>query len=311
MKKDYLLFGKKLLIFLVVIGVLDVAGGKLFQRFYLKGTSGESAQTTYALTKATEDCVVFGSSRAVHHYIPSLFTDSLKLSCYNAGKDGQGILYQYAVLNSILSRKAPRAIVLDVDADEFTDNEVSYGRLSALLPYYYVQKEVQPIVNERGYYERIKVLSSLYRFNSLLLNTLVSTVKQDSDGFENGYKPLNKWWNRPLEKAAKKRVENIDTIKVGYFKKFLQSAQAKNIAVFVVVSPVFEKETVKASSLQMVQNICEEMKLPFLNVRQDPRFISHPDYFADIDHLNEKGALAYTRYICNEISRNHLINSNK
>lgn len=307
MTKDYILFGKKLLIFLIIISILDVIGGKLFERFYFKGRSGESAQTTYALTKATEDCLVFGSSRAVHHYIPAIFTNSLKLSCYNAGKDGQGILYQYAVLNSILSRKIPKAIILDVDAEEFTENEISYGRLSALLPYYYRQKEVQPVVNERGYYERVKVFSSLYRFNSLLLNTLFSSVKKGPDGFENGYNPLRKQWNKPLNDAATRRKEVIDTTKVHYFKKFMLQAKARNIAVFVVVSPVFEKETVKASSLQMVRDICEQMELPFLDARQDARFISHPEYFADIDHLNETGALVYTRYICDEINRNNII----
>ena len=41
------------------------------------------------LTKA--DLLVFGSSRANHHYVPEVFEDSLKLTFYNTGKDGSGI----------------------------------------------------------------------------------------------------------------------------------------------------------------------------------------------------------------------------
>ena len=38
------------------------------------------------------DVLIMGSSRAHHHYVPEIISDSLGLSCYNTGKDGNGII---------------------------------------------------------------------------------------------------------------------------------------------------------------------------------------------------------------------------
>jgi hypothetical protein len=307
MKHECIRFGKKVFIVAGILVVLDILAGKLFDHFYFRSTSGESAQTTYAVTTAAEDCQVFGSSRAVHHYVPGIIEERFSYSCYNAGKDGQGILYQYAVLKSILLRKAPRVILLDVDADEFRQNEAAYGRLSALLPYYYSHQEVQPVVNERSRYEQIKALSGLYRYNSLLLNTVSNVFKQENDGMEKGYKPLQKQWNKALAAAKKMRKESIDSIKINYFRQFLGDAKKAGSTVVVLVSPVFEKETTPVVSLEIAKSICEELRVPFINSRQEAQFISQPAYFADIDHLNEQGARAYTGYICNEIRKRRLV----
>jgi hypothetical protein len=302
MKKDYIRLLKKIFIIAVLLIVIDVLAGKLFQQFFYKLKSGESAQTTYAVTKANEQCVIFGSSRAVHHYIPSVVEDTFALSCYNAGKDGQGILYQYAVLKSMLSRTTPRVIILDVDADEFVENEAGYGRLSALLPYYYYQKEVQDVVNERSPYEPFKALSGLYRYNSLLLNTVFGSIKQENDGIEKGYKPLDKIWNKPMAEGRTNKKEKVDSIKIEYFKNFITEAKKQGTAVYVVVSPVFETQIVKPSSLQIAEDLCKQEEVPFINVRQESAFISHPEYFADIEHLNESGAGIYSKFICNRIN---------
>lgn len=303
MKKDYIRLVKKIMVIAGILVVIDLALTKLFQHFYFKLRSGESAQTTYAVTKATDQWIVFGSSRAVHHYIPSIIEDSFALSCYNAGKDGQGILYQYGVLKSILSRTTPKVIIIDADADEFRENEAGYGRLSALLPYYYSKREVQDVVNERSRYERIKTFSGLYRYNSLFLNTFFGNLKQDSDGIEKGYKPLDKLWNKPLTSAMAIKKDPIDSLKVNYFKRFIEDAKKRGSDVFVVVSPVFEREITRPVSLQITESICKNMGATFIDARQDTAFISHPEFFADIDHLNEKGALVYTKFICNKIKQ--------
>lgn len=56
--------------------------------------------------------LIFGSSRAAHHYVPSILSDSLDMSCYNCGMDGNGIIYGYGKLKTITARYYPKIVIL-------------------------------------------------------------------------------------------------------------------------------------------------------------------------------------------------------
>src|SRR5574338_1233267 len=87
----------KLFSFLIILFLLDLAVGSLLKHFYFKQGSGLLYRTTYAMDSTRADILIFVSSTANHHYVPALFEDQLHLSCYNSGRDGNSILYSYAV----------------------------------------------------------------------------------------------------------------------------------------------------------------------------------------------------------------------
>ena len=72
--------------------------------------------------------LIFGSSRAAHHYVPSILSDSLDMSCYNCGLDGNGIIYGYGKLKTITARYYPKIVILDIQPtfDLFTNDNCKY-----------------------------------------------------------------------------------------------------------------------------------------------------------------------------------------
>jgi hypothetical protein len=301
-KREYFSFVKRLLIFAVILFAVDFLLGKCIGFLYFKMEKGNTARITYVMTKAKEDIVVFGSSRANHHYVPSFLEDSFHVKTYNAGMDGQSMPYYYCVLKAIQSRTHPKIVILDLNLDEFELSETGYNRLSALLPYYYLIKDIQPVINLRGPYEKLKSVSNLYRYNSFILPAVVNNIVKRKDDSEKGYVPLSKELSsdtKPLVDALKNYT--LDTLKVSLFKSFIKDATAKGSKVFVFISPMFRIQQAMTPTVSKAMAICKEENIPFVDFGQSSLFIAHPEYFQNSSHLNSKGADIYTRMICSEI----------
>ena len=99
---------------LFIVFLLDFSIGKTLRYFYFKQKCGRQYRATYAIEKTTADVLIFGSSRAYHHYVPGIIEDKMQQSCYNTGSPGQSLLFNYATLKAILKRYSPKLIVLDV-----------------------------------------------------------------------------------------------------------------------------------------------------------------------------------------------------
>jgi len=302
MSKSYIIFFKKLAILLLLLVAVDVLLGKLLAHYYFKMRTGQSARITYAMTKANEEVIVFGSSRANHNYVPGILEDIFHLKAYNAGVDGQSILYHYCVLKNIQLRVKPRVIILDLNVDEFAKDELSYNRLYALLPYYTVCKNIQPVVDLRSPYEPIKSLSNLYRYNSFILPVILNTTLSRTDDSKKGYVPLHRSLdlNLPVGSSGKKSIET-DSVKVNIFRSFIQDAKGSGANVFVFVSPRYQKQHSITSTIAIAEKICSLQQVSFINYCESSFFNTHPEYFQDIFHLNNNGAEIYTRMICEAI----------
>ena len=139
-----------LVIVALVVFVLDIAIGRMLRHYYFKETSGFHFRTTYSMDSAKSDILVFGSSSANHHYVPEVFEDSLKMTFYNTGRDGDGILFQTAILVSALKRYSPKLIILDY-SDDFKKNGDGYDSPTSLLPYYRTHKEVRKYIELKAH----------------------------------------------------------------------------------------------------------------------------------------------------------------
>lgn len=299
-------FLKKFSLLLVLVVASDFLLGNLLEYFYFRiKPSAPEFYTTYALNKAEEDIIVFGSSRAQHHYDPDPFEDNLHRTFYNTGKDGQGILYSFVVLKSILKRsQKSRIILLDINPDEFHSYQQDYDRLKELLPYYHSNNAVKEIVDLKGPFEKIKAYSYLYRYNSLFLTIVIHNLSVDSDFTEKGFEPildqvwqeeLGNWW---LE-------EQIDFTEVELFKKFLIEAQNANCEVYVVISPTYRKYRRQTQSIQIAEKICRDLNVPLFNYDQNPLFLNNRMLFVDPTHLNDDGAKLYSEIISSQLATNN------
>ncbi len=83
------------------------------------------------------------------------------MSCYNTGRDGKIIFYNYAVLKSILKRYTPKIAILDFNREEFSNDGESYDRLSSLFPYYYNHPEIRPILKLKNPLKKLKLFKNI------------------------------------------------------------------------------------------------------------------------------------------------------
>jgi hypothetical protein len=285
----------------VVVSILDFAIGGALRYCYFREISGLHFRTTYAMEKTIADIIVFGSSRANHHYVPEVFEDAFKMTFYNAGRDGSGIFYQTAVLKSILKRHKPKTIILDF-AGGFEKGERDYDRLSCLLPYYKSHMEIREIVELRSPFERIKMISGIYPFNSEILNIVLGNLGRINKNYidKKGYIPLDGELKTKIDFKVNSVAYSVDSNKLTSFREFISIAKKSGAQVSVIYSPIYEKFDRK-QEIEICKNNCYSMNVPFWDFSKNDIFMQNRHFFRDVDHLNHKGAIQFSNLVVAKI----------
>jgi len=286
-----------------MVAILDFAIGGLLKKYYFRQASGLDYRTTYSIEQTRADLLIFGSSTAIHDFSPMAFERRLNLSAYNVGRDGMSIFYDYAILNAVLKRYTPKIIILAFDKDEFWQDEGSYDRLSSLLPFYKSHPEVDSIVNLRGPYEKYKMMSSIYPYNSLVFTIFAgnSEFNKKKRADVQGFVPLDKTWNDPMKLDSSSLNEVIDSNKVRVYESFVRSCSHAKIELYVICSPRFAKATHPGSSIILGRAIAERYGASFLDYSDDADLIHDRTLFADVPHLNLTGATIYSNKVADRI----------
>ena len=308
-------------ILLITVIALDQLAGWILHRLYFSMKSGVQYETTFAMTKSTADVVVTGSSKARRNYNTPLIADSLHLTCYNAGHDGQSLLFSYAVVKMMLAHYTPKMIVVEMFPEELYYKDVHYDRLNELLPYYADYPEVREVALMRGERdeegssfekkmipfntEKIKLLSQSYRYNSQWVDLIRGKGKKHK--VESGYLPLNIVLTDALREKfiaefemqkARERDRHIDANKLKSLEGIAKLCAEKNVKLVLVMSPVLKRYDDDAV-YDVVKKIALSHQLSFLDYTGDARF-ADSKYFAD-NHMNGTGATYFSQVLSQEL----------
>lgn len=307
MKTNTSLFQSKLFrvffLFLLII-ILDFGLGNILHLFYFRQKTGVLSRVTFAMEKVKTPGLILGSSRASHHYVSDSLSKALGVKFYNAGKDGQSIFYYYAVLQSVLARYEPRIIVLDILNDELDNKQESYDRLAELLPYYKTHPVIGPILKLRGPYEKYKMLSATYPYNSLLLTIGIGNTNFNKDRFAeiNGYIPLTGQVKESVKADKKGTVENIDVNKIDIYTKFLEACKKHNVKLIIAISPSWQNQQVTQSTI-IAKQLAQKYNVPFFDYSNNAAYLLKSASFYDSNHLNNSGAIRFTNDIIPQIKQ--------
>jgi hypothetical protein len=286
---------------LCILFIADRITGNLLEYQYFKAKSGVISRINYSMNGTSEDLLVFGTSRANHHYDSKIFEDSLSLSVYNTGKEGHKIFYQIAILKAVLKRYKPRQIILDF-AGTFEFKQKDYDRLSTLLPYYDTNPEIRDIILLKSKTENLKILlSKLYRYNSQIITIIFSSLelnskKKNQKKSYNGYVPLFGEFKNPKESTNFPLKFEVDQNKIDAFTDFIHLCKKNDIPLTIINSPLFF-EIPKKQTIKLVEEICLEENIEFLDFSSDKSFIGKRELFKDKDHLNNTGAEYFTNKV--------------
>ncbi len=300
------IFLVKLLIFIVTITVADLIIGTVLKKTYFKQQQGYDYMTTFSIKKANDPVMIFGSSRAVNIFNPAVMEKELNLPCFNAGRIGQSIFYHYAVLKSVLKRYKPEKIILSFDAGNFDKDQEDYDRLSSLLPYYESNPEIEPVINLKGPYEKIKAISTIYPYNSLLLPILNGNLNRNKRSYANikGYMPIKKTTSGPVRTIDYTKEDVLDPEKINTYRAFISECIKAGIELHIVCPPYLVNAIGNDLSIETAKKIAAEYKIDFIDYSRDSFYMRQPQLFADFRHLNGKGADLFSEQVAEIIGNN-------
>lgn len=287
----------KMLLFFLLLTAMDWLVGTGIEQVHRHAPYGTNWTKENWLLNERFDVVIFGSSRAFRHYVPSVISAQVGESVFNAGQNGQYLFYSYALEQLLLEKYTPRTIVLDVLPSFVTkvkNPEEEFERLSSLAPYA-SNKKVKALLTRGNFFEQLKYTSKMFRYNSRLLSIL-DNLRDSGAKADNGYEVMGDFSfhdRNPFIVDVLDSVE-IDSFKLDIVKKFITSARSKNINVIVSFSPVSQPLSEKTLSIiSFYEQLFADMGVPFLNFARTE--YQDKDIFLDLIHMDGVGAERFSR----------------
>jgi hypothetical protein len=281
---------------------MDIALGMFFSFLRSHAKGGSTANCEYIANRATDDIIILGSSRATHHYIPQIIEDSLGLSCYNCGEEGNGIVLAYGRFKMLTSRYKPKLVIYEMTPGyDYGTQDPNTKYLGYLRPYY--EKEgIKPIfdVFDNGL-SCLKMRSKMYQNTSKLLPNLLDNLTYRDN--IRGYAPLfGSYTTSKTQTAVASKDDKtiIDSLKLSYVEKLIVEAKTKNIPLVFMISPQCGAET-SIKSYEPEINLCKEYDIPFFNYINYNGIADNQAFFQDISHMNNNGAIAYTQMLVKDV----------
>jgi hypothetical protein len=297
-------------IFFLFLVVMDFAIGGILRNLFFAQKSGKFHRLTYSMDSTTDSIIILGSSYANRHYVPSVFENKLNLSTYNAGMQGQHILFISTLQEIILERFTPGYIILNVDPSWLYESREPYERLADLNPYYYRHKKIiNKVIDKEGKFEKFFLLSRFYQYNSTLIHIFRYWIAPQPD--QKGYRPLSKNENLPLQDRKLNKtpilspVQNTRKINRDFYsalENFIKNAQNKHVKVIFVISPNLDySQNQLDNSFITILKLAGKYSVNVFDFTNDSTFLNKPALFYDRSHLNDFGAHIFSELVSQKI----------
>lgn len=303
--QEWTTFAMRTAVFAALLFLMDAALGASFERLYFQQRTGAFAECTQILEQVRAPVLILGSSRALHHYVPEILSDSLGIACWNSGRDGQGLLFAEAALELTFARYHPKLVLLDLNPRELEHDNRSYDRLSELLPYVRRHPELRRYADMRGNFERFKLWSRVYPFNSMVLSIIWHIAPGSGQPLDTrGYLPLHGHALAPRlgEREDPTPAGPIDPIKRRALAHIAEMARTNGCRVIAIVSPIAPSDRARASRAKLA-SLVRETGLPLWDDAEEPTIVGDTRCFYDHAHLNDKGARRFTSLLVARLTR--------
>lgn len=288
---------RNILLFFCIIFLVDISCGALFN--YLSGHSkgSDTKENYYIANECEADVLIFGSSRAQHHYDTSILSDSLCMSVYNCGLDGCGSILSLGRFLLLTERYTPKIVIVDIFSN-YDVNEGDNTKYISTLRRFKHHKCLDGVFNLVSPFEKYKNFSNLYCYNGQVVKLTVDFWKADNSS-KQGYIPMcgNIKGDASIEEPE--QVYRWDKSKKAALEEIIRICRERQILLLFAMSPYFTGNNDHA--YKVVAQFSEDLGVPFLYHFTDSFFARRPEYFADRSHLNEVGAELYSSMIAHEI----------
>jgi hypothetical protein len=290
----------KALFLAAIILCIDSLFGAAMQQILYHTEKGDWGRNNYITNELKSDIIILGSSRAIHHYDPKIFSDSLGLSCYNCGEDGMGIITMYARYKLICQRQIPKIVIYEFlpgfDYEEEDDSR--YLRFLRPLPHNTI---TDSIIYNVSSLEKFKLISRLYAYNSFFIDIISQRYsKSTSIAKDYTYAALNGEMNyQPNLNNEGIDAPKADSLKLKYMEKLIHDCKENGTQLIFVTSPIYLG--LWNTSFDWLNQVCEENNIAYYNHFLDTIYYEKPHLFTDSYHLNKRGAESFSQLLSQEI----------
>ena len=229
---------KKLLLHIVIViclfFVIDRTLGLGLGYLYRISNVTDEYKIGYSNEKTRDSLLFIGSSRCLHHYVPSIFEKELGMTCFNAADWGiKNIYYHYGQLGNILSRYTPKKIVFEVHPCDFLDTPYSgTERAGSLAPFCGMSDACDEMLKIAGNYWKYQ-LSWVYRYTGSF-PSLITGKLGSMDRSLKGWKPLDGVLDT-TGLVAEEYPFPIKQEKINLLERFIKDCKQKDIGLIEIV----------------------------------------------------------------------------
>lgn len=294
--KKFLLY---ILIFGLVVALLDAGFGRLCTYLNSHAKGGDTYNHYYIANEMSDSVLIFGSSRAIHHFNPAILEDSLNETVYNCGLDGNGIIYNYGRLLTVLNHYKPKMIIYDVipSFDMVQDDCSKYLQWQKR---WYDVPGVSEIFHDVNSAEDFKMLSNFYRYNTTFIQMLSDNIKPLQHVSFKGYKPLTGIIDYDVSDSDSEPAQWSE-LKLLYFTKFVQLCKENGIKLIISYSPWYKAKD--SEIYKEFTKFAEDNGVDIIDLYADPEISDEKTYFVDASHLNANGADVFSSKFANILNK--------
>lgn len=280
---------------------LDIMIGSAAGYLIDHAKSGATFKNKYICDRTSEDILIMGSSRGVHHYDPRIIQDSLGMTCYNCAYDGCGSITAYGLLIILTEHYTPKVIIYDVQPSfDYLKADKDNSKYLGALKYFYDRDGIDSLFIKINPAEQWKMKSWMYRLNSTSIQLVSEFLMNRNETFQ-GYMPRARKMNYEPEIDEKRQELNVDPLKMECFHRIVNICKSRGIKLIFSASPSYKKTD--DYEYDLAKEVAKKNGIPFVTHYCDTTINCNKDYFYDSVHMNETGATEFTNIIVGELKR--------
>lgn len=297
-------FVLKVLLFFACVVVMDLAFGQLFSYLRAHAKGGSTANCEYIANRCQDDIIILGSSRATHHYVPQIIEDSLGVSCYNCGEEGNGVVLAYGRLKMLTERYTPKLVLYELTPGYDYGTKEPNNKYLGYLRAYYDKKGIKEIFGDfDDDLSCLKMKSMMYQNTSKLLPYFIDNMvfRDNNKGYEPLYGKMVLKENQLDVHNNQDQVFSVDSVKLSYIERVIDLCKEEQIPLLFMISPRYGITQPDMSIYEPALSICKHYHIPVYDFVCCPSISDHNEYFQDVGHMNSEGAEIYTNLVVKNV----------
>jgi len=288
---------------------LDQIIGNVLEFYFFKQKTGPNYQIIESITTSNAELVVLGNSRAQHHYNPKIISSKTELLTENYGLNGgYGIYLPSFQVDEMTSHYKPKVIIIELDPNSMGYWKGNYDKLTVLMPFIDKYPNAYHYIMLRDNYQKIKLFSKSYKFNSLIYNELIYSLFETNFKHVKSFIPITKSLSNNDSIASVNKIRNLSskTMDINMqliLEKLIQLTKSMNIKLIFVNSPIYNNavnDNYSFAGNKAIQ-IMNDNNISFWDYSNDSTFFNKYYLFSDRLHLNDKGSELFSNIIAERL----------